>query len=488
MKYSCLRILICLGTLILARIAGAQTCTTPPSGIISWWPFDEISGATVTDIVGNHEGHIVNSPSQAAGKVDNALRFNGSTSYVTVNDSDLWAFGSSDFTIEFWANFSSLPSSVYQAVFVGNDEGPGIRNKWFFTLALGNLQFAINGPSVGSQSFPWVPFTPAIGQWYHLAVTRNGDTYTIYINGSPSGSAINASSIPNPNAPLTIGQAEGLGYMPGLLDEVTIYYRALSHAELQAIVAAGSAGKCKQSQSYANAYFPQVAIGGGYSTLFTIANTGEATATGNLYLKDPNGNSLPAHFELTDSSGATLPVSAGSSAAFQIPTAGIIFLSATGLNSSSSVKIGWADLESTGGSLTAVATYEYVDGEGLQARVGVLDSQPLQFATVPVDFDVAEGKQLVYALSNPNDQTISVKLALVGQDGTVVDDSIAITLLPGQQVANYLSQETGRSDFKGSMVLRGQNNATFVAVALEYKQNLVTLIPLISGKAPGIPK
>jgi hypothetical protein len=233
-------------------------------------------------------------------------------------------------------------------------------------------------------------------------------------------------------------------------------------------------------------FFPQVAVGGGYSTLFTVTNVGATAASGNLILTDPLGNFFVVNGELTDSSGTTLPVTAGSSFAFNIPTGGTIFLSAAPLNSSSSVNIGWARLESTGGSLTAVATYEYVVGGILQTRVGVLNSQPLQFATIPVDFDNTQGKQMVYALSNPSEQTISIKMALIGQDGAVIDDTLMVTLPPGQQIASYLSQDTGRTNFKGSLVFRGQNGATFVAVALEYKQNLVTLIPLISGKAPGV--
>jgi hypothetical protein len=50
--------------------------------------------------------------------------------------------------------------------------------------------------------------------------------------------------LPNAHAPLTIGQAEQLGFMNGWLDEVTIYSRALTEEEIQAIVDAGSAGTC----------------------------------------------------------------------------------------------------------------------------------------------------------------------------------------------------------------------------------------------------
>ena len=100
------------------------------------------------------------------------------------------------------------------------------------------------GPGFCPMFFPLVLFSPAVGQWYHLAVTRSGSTYTIYINGAASGSATNAYTIPDPNAPLTIGQAENLGFMKGRLDEVTVYNRALAPEEIQAVYNAGTAGKC----------------------------------------------------------------------------------------------------------------------------------------------------------------------------------------------------------------------------------------------------
>jgi hypothetical protein len=159
----------------------------------------------------------------------------------------LWHFGANNFTVELWANFDAPPGgSIGEPgdIFIGNDDGPGNRNKWFFAVGGGYLYFHINGPTLGPMFFPLVPFSPVVGQWYHLAVVRMGSTYTVFINGVPVGSATNANVIPNPNAPLTIGQAENLGFMKGRLDEVTVYNRALAPEEIMAIYNAGTAGKC----------------------------------------------------------------------------------------------------------------------------------------------------------------------------------------------------------------------------------------------------
>jgi uncharacterized repeat protein (TIGR01451 family) len=230
--------------------ASAQTCVPPPAGIVAWWPFDETSGTTAADVVGNNSATYINGVQSAPGMVGASVLLNGSGAYLGVPDSDLWAFGTTDFTIEFWANFAAPPGSDYghpSCVFISNDQGSGDEPKWFFAAFSGNLEFHVNGPSLGPIFSPIVPFSPQVGQWYHLAVTRSGTNYSIFADGNLLGSGPNAADIPTPSAPLTIGQSGEPfgGFMNGRLDEMTIYNRALTQAELQAIVAAGSAGKCK---------------------------------------------------------------------------------------------------------------------------------------------------------------------------------------------------------------------------------------------------
>lgn len=233
-----------LMTLIVNSIVTAG-CVAPPSGIIAWWPFDETTGSIANDIAGNYPGAYANSPVPVPGEVGEALSFNG-TSFVGIPDSNLWDFGTQDFTIELWANFSSRPGgSVGEsgAIFIGHDQGGGPQNKWFFAAASGVLDFT-SYPSSGvflAQS----PFSPVPGQWYHLAMTKAGTTYTIYVNGVEVGSQVETSPISDAIAPLTIGQAENIGFMHGAVDEVSIYNRALSQAELLSIFNAANAGKCK---------------------------------------------------------------------------------------------------------------------------------------------------------------------------------------------------------------------------------------------------
>jgi hypothetical protein len=238
-----LLLLSCFG---LSPFAFAQTCTLPPANMIAWWPGD---GHT-HDIHGGHNGKLLTG-TYGTGEVGQAFSFNGSNVLVLVPNNALWGFGTEDLTIDVWANFTAVRNSgnigSLDNVFIGDDNGSENQNKWVFALSAGVLTFHINGPSIGPQFLAQTPFSPTPGIWYLLAVTKTSGTYTIWINGVPSSgtSQTNITPIPRPTAPLTIGEAEGLGYFDGLIDEVEIFTRALGASELQAIFNAGSAGKCK---------------------------------------------------------------------------------------------------------------------------------------------------------------------------------------------------------------------------------------------------
>jgi hypothetical protein len=74
-------------------------------------------------------------------------------------------------------------------------------------------------------------------------------------------------------------------------------------------------------------YFPEVVAGDGWSTLFTITNTGSTEATGVLDFRDPEGSPLAVNAELMNPTETTLSGSSSSSFALTIPARGAIFLS-----------------------------------------------------------------------------------------------------------------------------------------------------------------
>lgn len=158
--------------------------------------------------------------------------------YVEVPPSRDWAFGTNDFTIEFWANFRTMP--IYDmghsqgGVFISATEGARDVNKWWFAYGGHVLNVLIDSPDQGPVWLVRAPFTPTLNKWYHFALTRSGPAFTVYVDGQAAGSESSDREIPAADAPLTIGEAEGF-FFNGRLDEISIYRRALSAREIAAI-------------------------------------------------------------------------------------------------------------------------------------------------------------------------------------------------------------------------------------------------------------
>jgi len=236
-----------------ARSAQDQACVEPPPGLVSWWSFDEVVDGTTPDILGSNPGVIVSDPVLVAGKVGNALSFDGGEDAVMVADSeDLreldW------FTIEAWVNPTSITETSVSNI-LGKVEGLEAAYS-LRVLQNGQLQitfiddqgqqFAFNGPFISNN------------EWVHIAAMYDASTglFTIYKNGSPAtGITAPASAVPGAvprrNSKNLFIASPHFSNTPfqGLIDEITIYNRVLSPAEIQAIFQAGSAGKCKPQEA-----------------------------------------------------------------------------------------------------------------------------------------------------------------------------------------------------------------------------------------------
>jgi hypothetical protein len=209
---------------------------TQNGDILAKYHFDEIYGSTVNDAAGPsfNEGEIINySPDMRVEGVTippgvsyhgQALSFNGSNQYVSIPDSPEWNFGSGDFSIQFYASFqNSLSGTAGNPgdVLIGQDEGGGETSKWFVEAYTGNLGFHINSPTIGPQFIAETPFDPVPGQWYLIQLDKTGSTYQFSIDGNAGPASINSTPIPDVNAPLLIGQAEGY-FFTGMIDDLTI--------------------------------------------------------------------------------------------------------------------------------------------------------------------------------------------------------------------------------------------------------------------------
>lgn len=191
-----------------------------------WWPGDN----TALDIVNGTQGSLQNGAGYGQGVIGQAFSFDGTNQNLMMPDSQAWDFGFCDFTISIWAKSNA---ATQLAPLISHDEGAGDVKKWIFWVDSGGLTFHIDSPSLGPINVVnYDPFTFSAGAWYHLAVTRKGSLYVLYINGLPVASGTDSHAVPAANAPLMIGQAEGYAFN-GFIDEVKIYHGALSAAEVR---------------------------------------------------------------------------------------------------------------------------------------------------------------------------------------------------------------------------------------------------------------
>ena len=74
--------------------------------------------------------------------------------------------------------------------------------------------------------------------WTHLATTYDGSTLTLYVNGVPVSSSPVTGTITPSSDPLWIGGNPMWGGVPGLIDDVRVYDRALDQTHVRADMAA----------------------------------------------------------------------------------------------------------------------------------------------------------------------------------------------------------------------------------------------------------
>ncbi len=226
-------------TLTSAFSYAAALCDITTSGVVSWFRGE----GDATDGAGGTNG--TNNGGYAAGRVGQAFALNG-TQHVSVPDS-VWSRPAPNVTIEGWVKFNSVPVGNYAMLF-GKTAGTGTFESYGVSYKDNLLYFGVGGP--GGITYKTTAFTPSTGVWYHVALTFDdaANDIRLYVDGQLALSAAELASIAYDTHPLTIGaeyENESLAYFfNGSIDEVSVYNRALSAAEVLAIYDADDAGKC----------------------------------------------------------------------------------------------------------------------------------------------------------------------------------------------------------------------------------------------------
>lgn len=260
----------------------------PPPGLVAWWSGD----GNAKDLEGHNDGFTQNGASFAAGKVGQAFTFSSNNSdYVGFTDAP--SLHVREFTIDAWVNFAGVNLGHALSIF-GKAVGGGYSNSYVLWYQDGALRGATGGPdSATALAYGWAP---EVGTWYHVAYKFDGATHALYVDGVQVASAPNTQYPEYDVHPPLMGGDYGNGsvidFFEGQMDEVDLFDRALTDAEILSIYQAGAEGKSRG---------PSLSVRG-----VTIHNPSSDDAVLEVPVAvargDANGGSITVHFQTSDGS------------------------------------------------------------------------------------------------------------------------------------------------------------------------------------------
>ncbi|HQA33935.1 MAG TPA: DUF2341 domain-containing protein [Casimicrobium huifangae] len=187
------------------------------------------------DSSGAHHGTTSGGVTYTAGVAGQAFRLNGSTGKVTVPAFDM----GNNWTIEGWIRPDTCSDNSHCPMLVrsaGNQDGLFLGYGGPGHSAAGQFLFDIGG------SGAWQLVMTSGGKyastaWHHLVATRNGDTYTLFVNGEQRAQqVVPGASTAYQSRDLQMGYwyySVGESYVNGAIDQVSIFDTALAASEVR---------------------------------------------------------------------------------------------------------------------------------------------------------------------------------------------------------------------------------------------------------------
>ncbi|WP_307204969.1 LamG-like jellyroll fold domain-containing protein [Paenibacillus harenae] len=194
--------------------------------------FDETNGTTAADATGSSwNGTLVGGPLWVAGKSGNAVDLDGTNDYVALPAGVVSSADNA--TIAAWVYLDAV--SNWMRIF---DFGSGTSTNMFLTpknAANGKIRFVIKNNGSSEQIIDGTSALAA-GGWHHVAVTLNGATGTLYVDGVNVGSNSAMTLKPSNMGSTTqnwIGRSQYSDpYLNGRVDDFRIYNKALTAGEI----------------------------------------------------------------------------------------------------------------------------------------------------------------------------------------------------------------------------------------------------------------
>lgn len=226
------------------------------TNLIAYYEFN--NGAITTDSSGNSKTLInVNTVANtASGKIGYGADFGSTNTTKNLNNSSLGANPTLPMSISTWF----YPASVNDN---GNIFSIADTTTPYYQLKLDSTtsHIVFRSNTTGTATSVDTGIAPSINTWYHVVVVLNSATsVTLYVNGTQTN--LNATCDDPPTSTLdalffgALGRTTPLQYYSGILDEVGVWSRVLTSAEVTQLYNGGAGNQYPFSNAYTLACAP----------------------------------------------------------------------------------------------------------------------------------------------------------------------------------------------------------------------------------------
>jgi len=196
--------------------------------LIAWWKLDETSGTIAQDSSGSNHGTLYGGPVWTTGQIDGALSFDGLDDYVST--ASVVMTNTTNITMAGWVYWNAASAN---SVFFYNGH-PGTNGYGVLVTngacGTGNkITVLIGGENCDAVSSSTILPT---NQWTHIALTREGTAWKLYVNGVYKHTGTTSPNVPSGTTLIGAGTILGQNNFNGTIDDVRFYNRALSATEV----------------------------------------------------------------------------------------------------------------------------------------------------------------------------------------------------------------------------------------------------------------
>ena len=213
-------------------IAGgsALPAGSAPAGLVAAYGFDEMDVSTVTDVSGNgNTGTISGAVRSASGRYGGALWFDGENDLVTIPDANSLDL-SDAMTLEAWVRPEALGTSWRTALV--KEQSNALAYALYAHTNFGGPSGHVYTRDADRRARAAAVLP--LASWSHVAATYDGSTIRVYRDGTEIATETVTGAITASSGPLRIGGTQLWSeWFEGMIDEVRVYNRALSVAEIK---------------------------------------------------------------------------------------------------------------------------------------------------------------------------------------------------------------------------------------------------------------